>query len=248
MDANKNLRDSDTESESEEEVKQNKKQVNSQVGKQNKKQVKAEEPNSDSDDSDSDDSDSDHEPVPTSDLKSKSENKPASKPASKPKREDGPPPKPLSDDDVLEITSKLASLDGKVISDICNGYVQQIKGLISTIKKSLNPKTDEDEIVELERVMRLVNMCPTEELFIRSKDKIWHARWHILDRDADWFLNRDYSASIKKDAKQKMIETLIRMIQARYHKLSNEEREVYWTKAIEMLDIVGQFKKLTNGL
>lgn len=159
---------------------------------------------------------------------------------------DEPPPKPMSDEDVLDVMSKLSSLDAKEINEICDGYSKKIKGLVNYVKKSLNFKTDEDELIELDRIMRLINMCPKDELFIRSKDKIWHARYHLLNKDADWFLNRDYSSSIKKDHKQRMIETLIRMIQSKWKKMSENEQELYWQQAFEMLNLVAKFKKLTN--
>lgn len=212
--------------------------------------------NEESGDSDESEPDSEHDSEPEPDVEnetgaeaesgSESETESETKPLTTPKRPDSPPPKPMSEEDVMEVTSKLSSLDAKDINEICDGYSRGIKGLISCVKKSLNPKTDEDELVELDRLMRLINMCPKDEIFIRSKDKIWHARYHILDRDTDWFLKRDYSANIKKDQKQRMIETLIRMIQGRWKKLSDDEKELYWEKAFEILNLVAKFKKLTN--
>jgi DNA mismatch repair ATPase MutL len=183
---------------------------------------------------------------PDQESEPESEPEPDPEDSKKPKRVDDPPPKPMSEEDVLEVMSKLSSLDAKEINAICDGYTQKIKGLVTYVKKSLSPKTDEDELVEVDRIMRLINMCPKDELFIRSKDKIWHARYHILDRDSSWFLNRNYSASIKKDHKQRMIETLIRMIQGKWKKMSDEEQELYWEKAFELLNLVARFKKLTN--
>ncbi len=159
---------------------------------------------------------------------------------------DDPPPKPMSEEDVLEVMAKMAKLDAKEISVICDGYANKLKSMIVYIKNKLHVRKDEDELVELDRILRLINMCPKDELFIRSKDKIWHARYHIIHRDSQWFLNRDYSASIKKDNKQRMIETLIRMIQAKWKKMSEDERELYWQLAFEILNLVANFKKLTD--
>lgn len=157
-----------------------------------------------------------------------------------------PPPKPLSEEDVNRAIAKLSTLSVKEINDICDGYARQLKGLITYVRKSLNPKTDEDDIIEIDRIMRIVNMCPKDDLFIRSKDKIWHARNHILSKDAKWFLDRDYSGLIKKDHKQRMIETIIKMTRSRYLQLTDSERDFYWEKAFEMLRLVATFKKLTN--
>lgn len=190
--------------------------------------------------------DSESENELDSDSENELENEQNTEDSKKSKHVDDPSPKPMSDEDVLEVMSRLSSLDAKEINAICDGYTQKIKGLVTYVKKSLNPKTDEDELVEIDRIMRLINMCPKDEFFIRSKDKIWHARYHILDRDSDWFLNRNYSSSIKKDHKQRMIETLIRMIQGKWKKMSDEEQELYWGKAFELLNLVAKFKKLTK--
>lgn len=159
---------------------------------------------------------------------------------------DEPEPKPLDDNDVMEITARLATLDAKEINEICDGYTRQIKKLLTVIKDSLDPKEDEDELVQVEQISRIVNMCPKDDLFIRSKDKIWHARKHILARNADWFLKRDYSKLIKKDQKQRMIETMIRMVQGLYSRLTKAEKDFYWDRGFEMLHLVARFKKLTG--
>ena len=159
---------------------------------------------------------------------------------------DDPPPAPLTEDDVNTIVAKLSQLKGKDISEICNGYVRQIRAVVTYIKKKLHPRNDEDELVELDRLSRLMGLCSIDEMFIRSKDKIWHARHHIRARDADWFLKRDYSANIKKDHKKAMIETLIRMIQHRYLEMNEIERDQYWCKADEMLSMVERYRKLTG--
>lgn len=155
-------------------------------------------------------------------------------------------PKPLTDDDINASKAKLASLDGKKINEICDGYTRQIKLLINTAKKTLNKKDDEDEIVELERLARLVALLPSDEIFLRSKDKIWHTRKQILDKNVEWFMNRDYSKNIKKDQKQTMIETIIKVVRRKFVALSEDEKDQYWMKAIELLRLVAEFKKLTG--
>lgn len=155
-------------------------------------------------------------------------------------------PKPLTDDDINASKAKLASLDGKKINEICDGYTRQIKLLINTAKKTLSKKDDEDEIVELERLARLVALLPSDEIFLRSKDKIWHTRKQILDKNVEWFMNRDYSKNIKKDQKQTMIETIIKVVRRKFVALSEDEKNQYWMKAIELLRLVAEFKKLTG--
>jgi hypothetical protein len=151
--------------------------------------------------------------------------------------------RPLSDDDIALARKRLASISANDLNYIVDTYTQLIKGLLTLAIKTTE---DEEEIVEIERLRRLVNMSPKDELFLRSKDKIWAAREPIMQKNAAWFIERDYSSLIKKDSKQVMIETLISIIRDKYENLSNDEREIYWRKAIEILQIVAKYKKLTG--
>ena len=157
-------------------------------------------------------------------------------------------PKPMTDDDVMKVMSKLGHLSSKDLNEICDGYTNKIKYLITLGKRKLSSKTDEDELIEIDRLMRLINMLPKDEIFIRSKDKIWFARNHIMQKNIDWFLKRDYSKNIKKDHKQRMIETLIRLIRNQWSSLSEDEKEVYWDTGLEILGLVAKFKKLAKEL
>lgn len=156
-----------------------------------------------------------------------------------------PAPPPLTDADVEIILKRLSKLSSKDVNKIFDDYVNLIKTLISTVRKTLD-FDDEDQIVELDRMIRIINLAPNDEIFIRSKDKIWFARSHIENKNEDWFINRDYSAHIKKDQKQVMIETLISIIQTGFSEMSPREKEVYWGKAQQMLDIVKRYKMLTG--
>jgi len=157
-----------------------------------------------------------------------------------------PIPYAMSDNDVDKVRARLANLDSKQLSEICDGYVRYIKNIIVTGKKMLDPVEDEDDLVEVERLYRIIALLPNDELFIRSKDKIWSARKQILDKNMDWFISRDYTALIKKDQKQVMIETLLRIFRTKYHSLSDEEKEFYWNKIFGILNLVAKYKKLTG--
>jgi len=149
--------------------------------------------------------------------------------------------KPLSEAEVEEQKKKLLSADPKVLTDIYNTCSQVINSLLVIILKQTD---DEEEIVEVERLKRVINLAPVEERFIRTKDKIWAAREHILNKNADWFLNRDYKNLIKKDHNQVLIETIVSLVKDRYNSLNEEDREKYWEKAILLLRNVARFKKL----
>lgn len=148
---------------------------------------------------------------------------------------------PLSEEDVERQKKKLLEADPKVLSDIFNTCAQVFNSLLVMVLKQTD---DEDEIVEVERLKRVINLAPVEERFIRSKDKIWAAREHILNKNADWFLNRDYKNLIKKDHNQVLIETIVSLVKDRYNTLSKEDQDKYWEKAILLLRNVARYRKL----
>jgi hypothetical protein len=150
---------------------------------------------------------------------------------------------PMTDADVNNVRKRLTLLDEKEMNYIIDTYSQIIKGVLTLAMKNTK---DEDEIVELERLKRIINLAPKDELFIRSKDKVWAARKRVIDRDINWFLNRDYSKLIKRDSKQVMIETLINIAKNSYLKLDADEQEMYWQKGFKVLQIVAQYKKISG--
>lgn len=154
-----------------------------------------------------------------------------------------PEVKPMTDEDVNNIRKRLSMLDEKELNYIIDTYSQIIKGVLTLAMKNTK---DEDEIVELERLKRIINLAPKDELFIRSKDKVWAARKRVINRDINWFLNRDYSKLIKRDSKQVMIETLINIAKNSYLKLDSDEQEIYWQKGFKLLQIVAQYKKISG--
>jgi hypothetical protein len=154
--------------------------------------------------------------------------------------------KPLDDNDIDKLRKKIATLPDEtldVLNKMYNNYSQLISSLIVTILKQTK---DEDDIVEVERVKRLISLAPADEIFFRSKDKVWAARSHIIAKNADWFLNRDYKHLIKKDSKQVMIETLVNFVKRLYKTISSEEKEKYWLIAAKLLNLVANFKKILN--
>jgi len=154
-------------------------------------------------------------------------------------------PKPLSEEDVTREMKKLGALSSAQINEVCNGYANAIKQILQMVKSQLNTKTDIDYITSIEQLLRIIKLAPAEELFIRSKDKIFAARHRILEKDADFFINRDYSQNIKRDEKARMIETLISIIQFKWRELSEAEKKIYWDKAHAILRIVLMYKKYT---
>jgi hypothetical protein len=151
--------------------------------------------------------------------------------------------KPLTEQDIMLIRKRLANLESKALDSILNSYSQLVSGIITM---ALKITKEDDEIAEIEHLRRLIIIVPKDELFIRSKDKIWDAREKILNKDADWFIKRDYSKLIKKDSKQTMIETLVNVVKRYYPELDDDEKNMYWKKAIGLLQVVAEYKKIAK--
>lgn len=148
---------------------------------------------------------------------------------------------PLTEEEVELQKKKLLEADPKVLNDIYNTCSQVFNSILVMVIKQTD---DEEEIVEVERLKRIINLAPIEERFIRTKDKIWAAREHILNKNAKWFLDRDYKNLIKKDHNQVFVETIVGLVRDRYNSLSAEDKEKYWEKALLLLRNVARFKKL----
>lgn len=167
-------------------------------------------------------------------------------PAAAPPALDDVTVKPLSEDDIDAIRNKISKLDTAnltKVTDLFVKYHQHLNNVIHLVRKQ---SSDEDDIVEIERVKRLMGLCPTDELFYRTKDKVWAARNKILNKDLAWFMNRNYSQLIKKDSKQVMIETLIGLVKEKSSELTPEELDNYWKKGFELLIVIGAYKKIVG--
>ena len=148
-------------------------------------------------------------------------------------------------DDINIELKKIARLDVKFTNEIFRSYTNAINSMLAL---ALKQSVDEDEAVEIEQLRRVIMLCPLEEKFIRTRDKIWGARKHIVNRNADYFLKKDYSKIIKRDANQAFIEALIEIVKNRFETLDDEMKEAYWQKAAYLLNCVVRFKKAINAL
>jgi hypothetical protein len=149
--------------------------------------------------------------------------------------------KNLTDEDVENELKELESCDQKALDVIYQDYSSALSRLISSVKKLA---FEEEVVIEIDRLRRLANFIPKEEKFIRSKNKIWGARERILNKDAEFFLSKDYSLVVKKDHNQVMIETLINCIKDIYDDTSQEERDFFWAQAAVLLNCVIRFKQI----
>jgi hypothetical protein len=150
--------------------------------------------------------------------------------------------RPLTDDDVdAEMRTLDKVKDKAALNDIFTNFK---RSLLTMINVSENQTTLESEKIELARIKRLLIILPEYEVFMRVKDKVWAVKDRIMNKDAEFFLNRDYSHLIKKDAKQAMIETLISIVKNKYFTLAEEHQNFYWGKGLELLKLIIAYKKL----
>lgn len=148
--------------------------------------------------------------------------------------------KALSEDDIVNEMKLITMLPEKFTNDIFNTYSQNINSVLALVLKQC---TDDEDAVEIEQLRRVLMMCPLEEKFIRSKDKIWAVRKYIVKKDARYFLNKDYSKIIKRDGNQAFIEALMEIVKSKFNELNDVDQNMYWNKAAFLLNCVAQFKK-----
>lgn len=80
----------------------------------------------------------------------------------------------------------------------------------------------------------------------RAKDKVWMHREYIINEDANYFLNNNYSEFIKDDENKSFMRDLIQLIKKKYVDLSDAERKLVWQLSKDMLKSVVEYKKATN--
>ncbi len=156
--------------------------------------------------------------------------------------------KPLDDDDVDVIVKKTLELNDsqiKQLNDIYKQFNDCISVLLSMSRKLVSNET---ELVELERVKRILKIPGDDEKFIRSKDKLWAVRNHIIDKNENYFLNKNYANIIKKDSKQAMIECVLNIVKSKFTSMNVAEKSLYWAKAAEMLKYVIKYKQLMGEI
>jgi hypothetical protein len=154
----------------------------------------------------------------------------------------------LNDDDVNSRMKVMNSMDQKVVNTLLNDYRNAVLSIISMAKKQAEEDNDDEEIVEIDRIRRIMGAAPVEEVFIRSMDKVFGACDHICNKNAKYFLDKDYSKFIKKDQNQVLIETLVNLVKSKYITLTKKQQDAYWSKAGIMLKCVLEFMKASEKL
>lgn len=83
-------------------------------------------------------------------------------------------------------------------------------------------------------------------IITRAKDKIWLHRDHIINENADFFLQSQYLEYIKDDENKSFMHSLIDLVKTGYLRLSNAERTALWGLSKDMLKHVIEYKKATG--
>lgn len=150
---------------------------------------------------------------------------------------------PLSDNDVDKMMKRIANCNSSRLTNIFIEYSDTLTGIISLALAQAKASGDEDDIVEIERARRVIGFCPLEEKLLRTKDKIWNVREHIINKNTSFFLDRDYSGMIKKDGNKAFIEALMEIVKNNFTALNEKEQNQYWKKAKKLLRLVAEFKR-----
>lgn len=150
----------------------------------------------------------------------------------------------MTDDDVDALDRRLGNLPKKEFAEaesLINKYYQTFLGLIAVSRSYTKAETD---LAELDRLQRLLKLLPKSEIFVRSYVKIWQVRNHVINKNIDYFLKKDYSHVIKKDSKQVMIETIISIVREKFPKLEQKDQDQFWLKGYLLINIIAQIKKI----
>ncbi len=152
-----------------------------------------------------------------------------------------------TDEDIDRLRAQLSRVNPDELNKIYNGFSNAL-GMIITlgIQNIKKYKGDNDEIANLERVRRIVNLAPNDEKLLRSKEKVWEVRKYIIEKDAEYFLKKDYSKYIRNDWKKEFITEVLLTVRNYYAVSNKEEQELYWKHANSLLYWVSYFKKVTE--
>jgi hypothetical protein len=74
------------------------------------------------------------------------------------------------------------------------------------------------------------------DIYNRCQKKVHDVRQYIRKRDDSYFLNRDYSAYIKKDDNENFILTIVSMIKTEWNSLDKPTKNCIWRIANRLAD------------
>lgn len=125
---------------------------------------------------------------------------------------------------------------------LINSFTKCLFQLLKICEQTV--KKDGKDMTEVQRLRRLMRVCPNDILFEKCKFNIWNKRKAITTKNADDFLNTNYNNYIKGDPNQEFIRSLIRIVKNGYVKLKDSEKVIIWKIANSMLNVTAKYMKL----
>jgi hypothetical protein len=152
---------------------------------------------------------------------------------------------PLDDDFK---TSDLSSLTPEQLREVNKMFIDCNKLMKEIISKARSKLVGIDKYeASLREVNGLMTLAPAQEIFERCKDKFYAARVQIVERNADFFISHDYSDVIKRDFRQRFLESIIESILFLWkRKLSDAEKDELWEKIQSILMLILRYKKMVR--
>jgi hypothetical protein len=141
-------------------------------------------------------------------------------------------------------------MDHKKEKDI-NDIIQYFNRQVSNIFKVIDGKDDSiSKNPSLDWVRRITKIVRNENppfMLERSVDKLWENRVAIMEKNVDFFVNKEVASKyIKDDSHKEWLESLCEFIRDKYKSLDDTELEYLWKCINAMLQSVIKFRILKD--
>jgi hypothetical protein len=131
----------------------------------------------------------------------------------------------------------------KKISDTIDRFHKNIFDILKLCKRL---KPNSLELDSLNKKLYIARNIDPLIIIERSWEKIWTYRQKIVERDADFFLKNDFKQFIKNDENKTFMYDLINLIKKGYMERSQQEKDLLWNIANQLLINVLEYIKLTK--
>jgi hypothetical protein len=133
----------------------------------------------------------------------------------------------------------ISNEEGKILDDFHRAVFKVIK-----ICKRVEPNNI--DIDWLQNKLSFARNVDPLIIMDRAKDKIWHYRQQIIDRNIDFFMKDNFGNFIKNDKNKTFMYTLVNTIKKRVKDLSEEEKNHIWNLINEILGTVTRYKMVSG--
>ena len=127
------------------------------------------------------------------------------------------------------------------LSNLLSGYHSLLFKLIKIAKKYDPNNEDIDWLQSKASLARDI-----DPLFIitKTKDKFWHFREQILNKDLNFLMEYKFDKFIKNDHNKTWMYTMIDLIKNKINDMSEEEKNYIWDIFKKILICVTKYKKI----